>query len=412
MSTSAWTISRCPNDALAVAKRQGRLHRNFQGYSTQPDCDLIGLGVSAIGRVGATYSQNAKTLEEYCDHLDQGRLPVVRGLALSRDDLARRAVIMALMCQGQVVFESIELAWLLDFREYFAPELEAAARPGATRAWCVLDDAGIQVTQHGLVLRARGRHGVRPLPAGRPQPRAVLAHHLRRPTCPMSIAALRLSALLMGLAGGPHCMAMCGAACAGVIRLGGRVPGALALDVPGRAAGGLFRGRRRRRVQRCKAWAGSPRKPRRLRPVWTLFHLAVLAWGLMLVVQAHQPMWVSSAGRSIWSRVRPAASARGGVFADRRAVGLHALRAAVFGVARRVAERRAAGGCAAMALFAVGSGVSLSLAPPLLARLQQAGNRWRQDWGTRAAGALLVLAAAWGLWMDLAHRVAVWCGLA
>ena len=106
-----------PNDALAVAKRQGRLHRNFQGYSTQPDCDLIGLGVSAIGRIGATYSQNAKTLEEYCDLLDQGRLPVVRGLALSRDDLARRAVIMALMCQGQILFESIELAWLLDFRE-------------------------------------------------------------------------------------------------------------------------------------------------------------------------------------------------------------------------------------------------------------------------------------------------------
>ncbi len=65
-----------PNDALAVAKRQGRLHRNFQGYSTQPDCDLIGLGVSAIGKVGATYSQNAKTMEEYCDLLDHGQLPV------------------------------------------------------------------------------------------------------------------------------------------------------------------------------------------------------------------------------------------------------------------------------------------------------------------------------------------------
>ena len=137
-----------PGDALAVAKRQGRLHRNFQGYSTQPDCDLIGLGVSAIGRIGATYSQNAKTLEEYCDLLDQGRLPVARGLALSRDDLARRAVIMALMCQGQVLFESIELAWLLDFREYFAAEMEQlrelrGAGPGH------VDDAGIQVTAQG-----------------------------------------------------------------------------------------------------------------------------------------------------------------------------------------------------------------------------------------------------------------------
>ena len=113
-----------PEDALAIAKRQGRLHRNFQGYSTQPDCDLIGLGVSAIGKVGATYSKNAKTLEEYCDYLDQGRLPVVRGLALSRDDVVRRAVIMALMCQGELQFESIELAHLIDFRSYFATELE------------------------------------------------------------------------------------------------------------------------------------------------------------------------------------------------------------------------------------------------------------------------------------------------
>ncbi|MBX3658053.1 MAG: oxygen-independent coproporphyrinogen III oxidase [Ramlibacter sp.] len=137
-----------PNDALAVAKRQGRLHRNFQGYSTQPDCDLIGLGVSAIGRIGATYSQNAKTLDEYCDHLDQGRLPVVRGLALSRDDLARRAVIMALMCQGQVLFESIELAWLLDFGSYFASEMEQI-RELAAKGLVVVDSAGIQVTANG-----------------------------------------------------------------------------------------------------------------------------------------------------------------------------------------------------------------------------------------------------------------------
>jgi oxygen-independent coproporphyrinogen-3 oxidase len=114
-----------PDDPLAVAKRQGRLHRNFQGYSTQPDCDLIALGVSAIGRIGATYSQNAKSMEEYYDRLDQGRLPVVRGFASSRDDLVRRTVIMALMCQGVVQYESVELAFLIDFKTYFAKELEA-----------------------------------------------------------------------------------------------------------------------------------------------------------------------------------------------------------------------------------------------------------------------------------------------
>ena len=137
-----------PDDALAVAKRQGRLHRNFQGYSTQPDCDLIGLGVSAIGRIGATYSQNAKTMEEYCDDLDQGRFPVVRGLALTRDDLVRRAVIMALMCQGQVHFESIEAAHLLEFRSYFAKELQEL-QPLIDQGLVSADSAGIEVTPQG-----------------------------------------------------------------------------------------------------------------------------------------------------------------------------------------------------------------------------------------------------------------------
>jgi oxygen-independent coproporphyrinogen III oxidase len=137
-----------PNDALAVAKRQGRLHRNFQGYSTQSDCDLIGLGVSSIGRIGATYSQNAKTLEEYYDAIDHGCFAVVRGLALSRDDLVRRAVIMALMCQGEVLFESINLAYLIDCRTYFAPELEAL-RELQDQGLVRLDNSGVQVTATG-----------------------------------------------------------------------------------------------------------------------------------------------------------------------------------------------------------------------------------------------------------------------
>lgn len=141
-------------DALAVASREGRLHRNFQGYSTQPDRDLVGLGVSAIGAVGATYSQNAKTMEEYCDLLDQGRFPVTRGLALSRDDLARRSVIMSIMCQGRVWFESIELAWMLDFKTYFATELERL-RELEDAGLVLLSDNGIEVTPEGrFVIRA------------------------------------------------------------------------------------------------------------------------------------------------------------------------------------------------------------------------------------------------------------------
>ncbi|WP_310390050.1 oxygen-independent coproporphyrinogen III oxidase, partial [Roseateles sp.] len=135
-------------DSLAVAKRQGRLHRNFQGYSTQPDCDLVALGVSAIGRVGACYSQNAKTLDEYYDALRQGQLPIVRGLALSRDDIVRRAVIMALMCQGRLEFESIELAHLVDMQAYFKPELARMAEL-AEQGLVALEPGAVQVTAMG-----------------------------------------------------------------------------------------------------------------------------------------------------------------------------------------------------------------------------------------------------------------------
>ena len=137
-----------PTDALAVAKRQGRLHRNFQGYSTQPDCDLIALGVSSIDRVGPTFSQNVKTLDEYYDLLNQGRLPVARGMALTRDDLLRRTVIMALMCQGSVLFESVELSHLVDFKQYFAPELATLAAM-QEQGLLTMDDSGIYVTELG-----------------------------------------------------------------------------------------------------------------------------------------------------------------------------------------------------------------------------------------------------------------------
>ena len=137
-----------PDDALAVAKRQGRLHRNFQGYSTQPDCDLIGLGVSAIGRMGGTYSQNAKTMEEYVDMLDHGQMPIVKGLALSRDDLIRRAWIMAIMCQGHVQYDAFNEGWLIDAKKYFAPELsqlESLQDQGLVE----LSEGGLKVTPMG-----------------------------------------------------------------------------------------------------------------------------------------------------------------------------------------------------------------------------------------------------------------------
>jgi oxygen-independent coproporphyrinogen-3 oxidase len=137
-----------PDDELATAQGQGRLQRNFQGYSTHADSDMIGLGVSAIGRVGPTYYQNRKELDEYYRALDAGRLPVARGLELSQDDLVRRAVIQALACHFRLSIESIEIAYLVDFASYFAPELrdlKALARDGLvelTPDWIVVTPKG------------------------------------------------------------------------------------------------------------------------------------------------------------------------------------------------------------------------------------------------------------------------------
>ena len=112
-----------PDDELAIAQRMGRLHRNFQGYSTHADCDLVALGVTAIGKVGPTYSQNFRTLEEYYDSLDNDELPIMRGMELSADDLLRRDIIQALMCHFALSKESFEIAYLIDFDSYFEQEL-------------------------------------------------------------------------------------------------------------------------------------------------------------------------------------------------------------------------------------------------------------------------------------------------
>lgn len=113
-----------PEDELAVAQRQGRLHRNFQGYSTHSDCDLVALGVSSIGKIGPTYSQNYRELEDYYDALDRDQLPIMRGLELNADDLVRRAIIQALMCHFELSKESLNIAYLIDFDSYFATEME------------------------------------------------------------------------------------------------------------------------------------------------------------------------------------------------------------------------------------------------------------------------------------------------
>ncbi len=111
------------DDALARAQRNGTLHRNFQGYSTHAECDLIGLGVTAIGAVGDSYSQNLRTLESYNKALDAGSLPTLRGVELDADDRLRRDVIMQLICHGRLDTAAIESNHSIRFASYFAPEL-------------------------------------------------------------------------------------------------------------------------------------------------------------------------------------------------------------------------------------------------------------------------------------------------
>lgn len=138
-----------PRDDLAVAQRQGRLHRNFQGYSTHADADLVSCGVSAISAVGATYSQNAKTLESYYDLIDRNELPVARGCRLDMDDAVRRAIIQTLMCQFELSRMAIEEAYPISFADYFASELE--------RLQALADDGLVLLTPEWIVVTPKGR---------------------------------------------------------------------------------------------------------------------------------------------------------------------------------------------------------------------------------------------------------------
>jgi oxygen-independent coproporphyrinogen-3 oxidase len=140
-----------PGDELAVAQAQGRLTRDFQGYSTGGDCDLVGLGVSSIGKLGPTYYQNVKKLDDYYAILDRGELPVLRGIELKADDLVRRAVIQSLACQFMVSKESIGIAHLIDFDRYFAPEMRELERLAAD-GLVELDGDWIAVTPAGRLL--------------------------------------------------------------------------------------------------------------------------------------------------------------------------------------------------------------------------------------------------------------------
>lgn len=140
-----------PDDELALAQQQGTLHRNFQGYTTHADCDLVAMGVSSISSVAECYSQNAKTLEEYYAAIDAERLPVIKGITLDEDDILRRHMIQQLACHFSLDFRQIECLFELDFAGYFERELQLL-QPMADDHLLDLDADGMKVTPRGRFL--------------------------------------------------------------------------------------------------------------------------------------------------------------------------------------------------------------------------------------------------------------------
>lgn len=219
--------------------------------------------------------------------------------------------------------------------------------------------------------------------------------------------SLAVTALLMGLAGGPHCIAMCGAACAGLGKAAGaRGTSAIWMFQVGRLAGYSALGAVAAASMQGLGWLTTQTAV--MRPVWTLFHVAAMAVGLMLLVLARQPVWLDTTGRQIWGRVRTlhAAWGRGAPLAIGALWTFMPCGLLYSALLVAALSGGALDGAMTMALFALGSSVSLLIGPWLLLRLRGGG---RGEWGMRLAGLALVATSGWALWMGFAHDMAPWC---
>jgi uncharacterized protein len=217
---------------------------------------------------------------------------------------------------------------------------------------------------------------------------------------------LAISALIMGLAGGPHCIAMCGAACAGIGRSGDKNTRSMWIFQFGRLVGYSTMGAVAAMSMQSLGWLTVHAAP--LRPLWSLVHVAAALLGLMLLWQARQPAWLENAARKVWSQVRNATgNVQGGaplvigILWSLLPCGLLYSALLVAALTGNVVE-----GAAVMALFALGSGVSLMLGPWLWLRLGAHGSG---QWAIRVAGLVLFSTSVWGLWMSLVHNTAPWC---
>ena len=140
-----------PGDELVRARLDGTLQRNFQGYSTHRQCDLVSLGVSGIGNIGNLYAQNAITTMEYEEIIERGEFPIKKGILVDDDDLLRADVIQALMCYDSLSFDDFGADHDIDFRDYFADEIKRLG-PLADDGLIELDGSGVAITQKGRLL--------------------------------------------------------------------------------------------------------------------------------------------------------------------------------------------------------------------------------------------------------------------
>ena len=237
------------------------------------------------------------------------------------------------------------------------------------------------------------------------------------------------TALVMGLVGGPHCLAMCAAPCSAVIGAGMTNPSPNAAQSlseqpvrwtkrrgqtrklfayhSGRLLGYASMGALSAIAMQSLAWV--TQQTTTLRPAWTLMHVAVMAWGLMMLFQARQPVWIENAGRAVWSRVRPVVSAPGGVFATGFLWALMPCGLLYSALLVAALSGGALQGALTMALFGFGSGAWLVAGPWVWGRLRHRLDAARAEWGTRMAGALLCAVAVGALWMDLVYQPSLWC---
>lgn len=220
-------------------------------------------------------------------------------------------------------------------------------------------------------------------------------------------ASMAVTALLMGLLGGPHCIAMCGAACAGIARTAGeRGTSALLAFQLSRLVGYAAIGALAAGSVQALGWLGAHTQV--IRPLWTMFHLAALLLGAQLLWRARQPAWIDGLGQRVWRRARPAIARLGPGAPLVLGVGWALMPCGLLYSALLVASLTAdaAQGAGVMALFALGSSVSLFAGPWLLLRLREARSG---AWGIRLAGLALLLVSGAALWMGITQPTGLWC---